>query len=131
MTKHKLRMTIPPSVNSIWARGKHGSYLTGKYRAWLDANSASVKCQYHGGEPVTLCHIHIQIYGGPGFRKGRDISNCEKAIGDLLVRTKILEDDNHSVLQKLVLEYMGVAPNAGNAFVDVVISVLNENERKV
>ena len=131
MKTHKFRMTIPPSVNSIWHRGKNGNFLNPKYRTWIDLNQAIVEEQMGKYPPISLCHIHIQVFGGKGLRKGRDISNMEKAIGDLLVRACVIVDDHYDVLQKNIQEYMGKAEESGPAYCDVLVHELSEDQRKV
>lgn len=128
---HRIELTIPPSVNGIYSRGKHGVYLNPKCRAWCDINRGMVAAQMPDHDTITLCHIHIKIYGGKGLRKGRDLSNMEKVVGDLLVRTGIIADDNFDVLQKNTQEYMGKAPNKGNAYAEVLVHELHESQRVI
>ena len=55
----------------------------------------------------------------------------EKVVGDLLVRSGIIAEDNFDVLQKNTQEYMGKAPNKGSAYAEILVHELHESQRVI
>lgn len=116
------KLTIPPSVNKVWLRGKHGSYMAPKYRAWLDAHGPVVKPEW-----PTMARdvsIAVEIIDGKGWRSDRDIDNIFKAVLDLLVKNKVILDDNCKIVKRLSVEFLNVADRKQPAYIQVTVEGL-------
>lgn len=86
------RMLLVPSKDyAMWHEEKMWDLI--KYRNRLK-------------EPIKRCSIDIQIFFPDNIRA--DISNKVESIMDLLVDSKILEDDRWQVCYKLNLEALGI-----------------------
>lgn len=109
---------IPPSVNKIWLRGKHGNYLAPKYKAWIGLESPKISTQ---NIITSNGHVVIDIHGGKGWRKGRDIDNALKAVLDLLVRCYIVADDNCQVVRSITVNYHEAASKKDVAYAHVFV----------
>ena len=132
MATHKFRLTIPPSTNNIWRRGKKGTYLAPHYRTWIDLHRPQVESVFgESTHPLSLVRVTLEVNGGPGLRRGRDLDNLAKAIFDLLVRCCVLVDDNYDVVQELNIRYLGGYQGKVDAYIDVSVFELKESERKV
>lgn len=98
-------VTLPPSVNSIWSRGRYGQFLSPGYRQWRQSNlksiSPDISFRLHDDIRVT-----IQIYPGKGFKSNSDIDNRAKGILDLLVLAGLIEDDSAKHLVELKVNLM-------------------------
>lgn len=130
--RHSFRLTIPPSVNNIWRRGKKGTYLAPSYRTWIELHRLQVESVFgESTAPISLCRLEIKVNGGTGLRKGRDLDNLAKAICDLLVRCCVITDDNYDVVQGLHLQYLGGYKGDTPAYIDVSVFELKESERKI
>jgi crossover junction endodeoxyribonuclease RusA len=91
-------VTRPPSLNSIYAThvgkgSKSGTrrVKTKKYTDWLAANLRTLALDYNI-EPIRG-RVGV-AYKIPALdRRQRDIGNMEKAMSDLLVQARIIQDD--------------------------------------
>jgi len=83
------------------------------YLLWMKLAADIVReaCQEGVGVP---CELHIEIYGGKGFREGSDLDNCLKAICDMLTPKEfcgkrygagVIEDDNVTILRHISMTY--------------------------
>lgn len=91
---------VPPSLNTIWRRGNGRTYLNQKYEKWIADTShfisqqtarQTLKPMYRA--PVA---VHVQMRRP---RANSDLDNRLKALGDILQRYGVLEDD------KLIVEW--------------------------
>ncbi len=112
------KLTVPPSVNKVWLRGKHGSYMAPKYRKWLDQNSKYIEVEREFKEYV---HVAIDIHGGKGWRMNRDIDNIFKAVMDLLVKCKVITDDCTKVVVKVAASYLPPSKRTELAYLKVCV----------
>jgi len=100
-----VEVTLPPSVNSIWSRGRYGQFLSPQYRQWRTANLKAIR-------PDISFRLHddvrvlIQLYPGKGFKGNSDIDNRAKGILDLLVLAGVIEDDSAKHLVELRVTLM-------------------------
>ena len=62
-------------------------------------------------QPIKSSKIKLTFYAGDNRKF--DLSNKAESIMDLLVDTKLIEDDNYSVISELTLKFGGV--DKGNA----------------
>lgn len=86
-----LQLPYPPSNNSLYMRTARGVTLTRNYRSWIKEAGWALKAQRPGSisGPVDVHMIAVK----PDRRK-RDVANLEKAVSDLLVRHRVIEDDS-------------------------------------
>lgn len=83
------RVPVPPSTNNLYANTPHGRRKTPEYRRWLTASGwelAAQRVRILTGEHFAL-HIRVPV------NRRRDISNCIKAMEDLIVEQRIIPDD--------------------------------------
>lgn len=87
-----LVLPFPPSVNRLWRASKGGGvYRSAKYSDWRRLAMWQIAGQSKGKKiegPYKLTILAVR----PDKRK-RDLGNLEKAISDILVSQKIVEDD--------------------------------------
>ena len=112
-------LSVPPSVNAVWLRGKKGSYIAPKYAAWISVNSLAIGKTF---EPLAkgVC-ITIHIFGGKGWRTNRDIDNILKPVLDLLVRKQVIIDDNCQVVAKVCAVYLAPLNKKTEAHLEVKV----------
>ena len=88
-----LILPFPPSVNRLWRATKGGRvYRSQKYVEWRTRAMWQISLQAKGKTidgPYKLTILAVK----PDKRK-RDIGNLEKAVSDILVSQKIVEDDS-------------------------------------
>ena len=84
-------MPFPPSVNQIYRNvPKVGRVKTGEYKAWC---TKADKYALLTPRPQYTKPVRAEyVFHKPDNRR-RDLSNLEKAVGDTLVRWKVLTDD--------------------------------------
>jgi len=97
-------LPMPPSVNGLWANGKHGRrFRTQNYDSWIYEAGAEIMCQrpakYVG--PVILSY---EVQEPAGKRKF-DLGNREKALTDLLVSHQIIQADDNTIVREIKLKW--------------------------
>lgn len=97
-------LPMPPSVNGLWANGKHGKrYRTQRYDSWIYEAGAEIMRQrpakYVG--PVILSY-EVQE---PAGRLKYDLGNREKALTDLLVSHGIIQADDNTIVREIKLRW--------------------------
>lgn len=112
-------LSVPPSVNAVWLRGKKGSYIAPKYAAWIAVNSLAIGKTF---DPFTkgVC-ITIRVHGGKGWRTNRDIDNILKPVLDILVRKQVILDDNCQVVKKVCAVYLDPLNKKTEAHLEVEV----------
>jgi Holliday junction resolvase RusA-like endonuclease len=97
-------LPMPPSVNGLWANGKHGKrYRTQIYDSWIYEAGAEIMRQRpkkHVG-PVVLSY---EVQEPAGKRK-YDLGNREKAVTDLLVSHQIIQADDNTIVREIKLKW--------------------------
>lgn len=100
-------LPIPPSANQLWcsARTSDGVkvYKSKEYSQWLEV--AVMLCRVGLSKQTQPIELRLNIVGGKGWRKGRDLDNSAKAAGDCLKHAGILIDDNTDYVRRIVIEY--------------------------
>jgi crossover junction endodeoxyribonuclease RusA len=97
-----LELPYPPSVNSIWRRGKTRSgksvtYLCPKYKAWkLQAGKwfDLQKSEKTVGTPIVGPYEVHMTFSIKKRRKNTDLDNRIKAVGDALQAFGLIENDS-------------------------------------
>jgi Holliday junction resolvase RusA-like endonuclease len=83
----------PPSSNSLYANSENGGrFKTKEYTDWLDEAGWRLQEQ-RPGRIAGRYVIEIEIPRAADNRR-RDLGNREKAVSDLLVRQRVIADDN-------------------------------------
>jgi Holliday junction resolvase RusA-like endonuclease len=97
-------LPMPPSVNGLWANGKHGKrYRTQNYDSWIYEAGAEIMRQRPSKltGPVTLFY---EVQEPAGKRKF-DLGNREKALTDLLVSHGIIQADDNTIVREIKLKW--------------------------
>jgi Holliday junction resolvase RusA-like endonuclease len=108
-------LPMPPSVNGLWANGKHGKrYRTQNYDSWIYEAGAEIMRQRPSKltGPVTLFY---EVQEPAGKRKF-DLGNREKALTDLLVSHGIIQADDNTIVREIKLKW---APDVSGVRVTV------------
>lgn len=113
-------LTIPPSVNSIWIRGKYGSYKSRNYVNWEAENVTRFdrSCAYHLTKSV---QIRVWVHPGKGWRFNRDIDNILKPVLDMLTLTNVIADDNSKIVEQVSIA-MSTLSVTGEAYIEVDVA---------
>jgi len=91
---------FPPSTNSLFANvAGRGRVRSKRYREWASAAG----WDYNGKGSITGPFEVAIILSRKKARANSDLDNYAKAVIDMLVTHKIVEDDH--LLQRLTLEY--------------------------
>lgn len=87
-------LPLPPSANALFANVAKGRIKTKAYKAWLEEAGWHLKRAWSGlGRPqFGEQPMSLEIIVGLKDRS-RDLSNCCKAIEDLMVKTLPVPDD--------------------------------------
>lgn len=81
--------TPPPSTNNLYANTPHGRRKTPEYRRWLTASGWEMAAQ----RVRVLTGERFALYIEAPVNRRRDISNCIKAVEDLMVEQRLIPDD--------------------------------------
>lgn len=88
----RITLPLPPSTNALYRNvAKRGRVKTERYNTWLQAAGWALKEQKPGKVEGPYC---LWLYCGKPDNRRRDLANLEKAVSDLLVAHKIVEDDS-------------------------------------
>jgi Holliday junction resolvase RusA-like endonuclease len=89
-----LRLPMPPSVNHLYPSGKNGRRFPSKeYKSWRTEAGYSLLAQRP--EKVKGDVVLTMLFG-PRIRNA-DVTNRIKAVEDLLVEMRVIEDDRFVV----------------------------------
>lgn len=97
-----LELPFPPSVNSIWKRGRQGSvYLSDQYKAWKKAADQTImiartkgNARVWGRFTAIITLDERRRYTKKGKIKRIDADNFTKATMDCLQRMRVIDDDS-------------------------------------
>lgn len=92
-------LPFPPSCNGLYP-GKARRYKSKAYKAWITEAEFQLRQQ---SLPVFKGKVIIHYWFGRPDRRRRDLENYLKAVSDILVTFRIIEDD--SDVEKLVAEW--------------------------
>jgi len=101
----RLELPLAPSANAIFRAGRGRVYKTNIYKQWLEECSWMIKTQTK--ESVPRDYI-LQVVAKRPDKRRRDLDNLLKATSDLLVRTRIVSDDNFC--RAIVAEWVDFGP---------------------
>ncbi len=114
---------IPPSANKIWetkihckkrivkgmVQKKHFAKVTlsQPYDLWLEVNMRKIWQENTTRKfPADLVEIRIWLYGGKGWTKSRDPDNIVKPCVDLITKAGLIDDDNCTIVQRVIVTYV-------------------------
>lgn len=97
-------LPLPPSANNMFVnlrRGRRKSqrYIDWEYMAGYALNTLKPKHTIMGRVRVTY------TFGEKGCRADSDLGNLEKAVSDLLVKHRVIQDDSKPYVRKIVLQW--------------------------
>ena len=106
MVKVELPFPVPLSACFTNAAGK-GRVPTPRYKAWQTEALWMLKAQKP--QPIKG---EVSIYVGlvAPDKRARDAGNCDKAIGDILVKAGLIEDDSNKYVRRLSYEWRNEGP---------------------
>ena|SRR5580698_10610245 len=122
----ELTLPFPPSVNALYDGGhkSHQRFKNKRYKEWLrESAQALLGQEYVPFAPHLSLEVHYRL-SAPDERR-RDLANCEKALSDFLVSSKIISDD--SMIHRLIMEW---DETISLGLVKVLIVGYNESLRK-
>ena len=117
-------LPIPPSVNSIWVRGKWGSYKSKNYCDW-ERNTLPLFHPADAYQLDTQVSINVKVYPGKGWRMNRDIDNILKPILDMLTLANVIKDDNSSIVKSVHVTMSELTQPEASVYVEVIGSSIN------
>lgn len=102
-----LSIPAPPSVNELFANGKPGKtgrFKTPKYKAWIAEAGWMMREQMLAEDNQPMLGRVIVVIGVERLSLVSDLDNRAKAILDLLVTQRVIEDDRY--VTGLVMAWM-------------------------
>lgn len=106
MTRIELPFPVPLSACFTNAPGK-GRVATPRYKAWQTEALWMMKAQR--AKPVDgRVSIFIRLVAPD--KRHRDAGNCDKAVGDILVKAGIIKDDSNRYVRRLTYEWADEGP---------------------
>ncbi len=106
MTRIELPFPVPLSACFTNAPGK-GRVPTSRYKAWQTEALWMMKAQR--AQPVDgRVSIFIRLVAPD--KRHRDAGNCDKAVGDILVKAGIIKDDSNRYVRRLTYEWADEGP---------------------
>ena len=112
-------LSVPPSVNSIWVRGKWGSYKSRNYCDWEKHNITLFTTK----EALQLdrdVQITVKVVPGKGWRMNRDIDNILKPILDMLTLANVIKDDNSSIVKSVLVTISDLPIPEAHVVVEII-----------
>lgn len=106
MTRIELPFPVPLSACFTNAPGK-GRAPTPRYKAWQTEALWMMKAQR--AQPVDgRVSIFIRLVAPD--KRHRDAGNCDKAVGDILVKAGVIKDDSNRYVRRLTYEWADEGP---------------------
>ena len=96
-------LPFPPGVNNLFANARgRGRYRTERYREWANAAGWELKAQ----KPRRVRGpVSLEMWFEDKRDRRRDLDGLPKAVCDLLVSFRIIEEDNREVVRELSLKW--------------------------
>jgi crossover junction endodeoxyribonuclease RusA len=106
MIRIELPFPVPLSACFTNAQGR-GRAPTPRYKAWQTEALWSIKAQHI--KPIGgRVSVFIRLVAPD--KRHRDAGNCDKAIGDILVKAGIIKDDSNRFIRRLTYEWADDGP---------------------
>jgi Holliday junction resolvase RusA-like endonuclease len=100
----EVSLPLPPSTNNLYVSIGKRRVISPRYRAWLEAAGKELIAQKP--RPV-LGDYDLWLYFVWPDQRRRDLDNFIKAVSDLLVRHKLLDDDSRAHALHIYREIKG------------------------
>lgn len=107
----RCEIPIPISANDmhrlVWPKKPNSRPFpvnTTEYEAWLKHAGYLVKTSMSPVKTLPI-RVRLEVYGGEGFTKARDLDNCWKPLLDMLRKAGILPNDRVGEVASLVGDY--------------------------
>ena len=97
----QIALPFPPSLNGLFKNRRKGRAKTPRYEDWI-IDAGWELLQQHPLKHTDPVTIHILVC--PPSKRLFDLDNYAKAPLDLLVKHKIIPDDNIQIVKKLTIE---------------------------
>lgn len=97
----EIKLPNPPSANALFSSGRRRRFKSPAYVAWIQAAGWMLRTQ-RPGEIKGKYEIEVTI-GRGSTRRRSDLDNRMKAISDLLVSHRVIEDD--SLAERVTLSW--------------------------
>lgn len=130
MTATSCEIPVPVSANAMYKimRTRKGGVFLGKspeYKDWL--LTAGMLMRAGLDKVVTLpVRVRLEVRGGDGFRRSRDLDNLLKATIDCLRAAKILPNDRISEVAEVSAKYLPVQDERLPAVCTVYVEQLEQ-----
>lgn len=112
----KLSWRIPSKKNSRITTKSWRSFPSKQYGQW--EKKKILELQNIPDDPISTCDFIHLLFTFPDKRKA-DLTNKAESVMDMLVKAWVLEDDNYSVVPRLILDYHWYSKE--NCWVDIEI----------
>lgn len=94
-----VNLPFPPSTNNLFINTSRGRIRSSKYDEWATEAGWELARQ-RPAKTIGPVSIHFDFQSGRDKRK-RDITNLLKAPEDLLVKFKVIEADDNTIVQSI------------------------------
>lgn len=97
MKEHVYRLTSPPPSDNRLHRIARGRIINSEeYETWMQSAGWEIQQQKHTNPEIEVYPVSIRVivHDDEWEKKGRDIGNIAKAIGDLLKHQNVILDDS-------------------------------------
>jgi crossover junction endodeoxyribonuclease RusA len=92
-----ITLPIPPSVNHLYGRRGHFTYITAIGKAWFEEAGWIVKSKWKKEMMTGDVAVYIKLYTARRY----DYDNCLKATNDLLTKMRVIEDDSQIIFAQI------------------------------
>ena len=104
-TEVEYNLPIPPTTNHLFITRGRFRVISPKYKLWR-VKAGDVLTDQSPINIIGQVHLVVSIYGGKGFPVIRDLDNCNKAVIDLLVTHKVIEEDDVRRVLSVLVRYI-------------------------
>ncbi len=92
-----ITLPIPPSVNHLYGRNGHKTYITPIGQAWFEEAGWMIKTQWKKKMIIGEVALYIKLY----FCGRYDWDNGNKAVSDLLTKMRVYKDDGQVMFAQI------------------------------
>lgn len=101
----KIAVPVPPSTNTLFRNvAGRGRVPTGIYQRWRDSAEGRF-----WGVKYTMFKVPVTITITLPRGRGPDVDNCAKAPIDMLVKMRVIQDDNRNYVHRVTTQLGDVA----------------------
>jgi len=101
-------LPFPPSTNGLFVTVRNRRVVAPVYERWRDIAAVQIMIQRMDQSPNSVAgKYRMTLTFSAKHRAGSDLGNLEKAVSDVLVTMRVVEDD--SLAESIVLRWGDVA----------------------